>query len=103
MGLLLGSLFCSVYVSAYLPVVLFALHCNMFCITTLYGSFVIRFEIRKCVTSSFGWRLLRVFLCFICFICFRTFFFFCKKNATEILIEIVFSLKITYTSMDYYK
>ena len=50
---------------------LFALHCNMFCITALYGSFVIRFEIRKCVASSFvplaqnDFGYSRVFLCFI--------------------------------------
>ena len=53
MGLFLGSLFCSVCVCLFASSILFALHCNMFCITALYGSFVIRFEIRKCVASSF--------------------------------------------------
>ena len=46
----LSILFC---VCLFASSILFALHCNMFCITALYGSFVIHFEIRKCVASSF--------------------------------------------------
>ena len=83
-GFISRSLFCSIglCVCLYANAIQFALLCNVFCITALYGSFVICFEIRKCDGSSFvllAQNCLGIQSLLLFHVSFKIFFSFCKK------------------------